>query len=697
MPESKDHNARTLVAPAWRHRVDPGELAKGCATLLSWLAIAVSVAALSEYAFGVPLLERLVPGLMGMSFLTAIALLTLGLSTLSSRYLSMAWALTLLCGAIAVAVLMSHLAAGSDVLSVSAVAGLKPGSTVPPGRMSPATATCLAVLALARIAHLLNRHKACDVLALLGLCIAGIGLLGYAYGVRDHYTVSVFNTMALHTALALICLALSMMLRQAEHGWLSVVTMSNRAGALTRRQLVLTGLLPFVGWLLLLAVDRSLIGPPAALALVVGSVFLPLVILVIREGRVTARLDRQRHEQHRLEHMIRQRLELELSAKRAELELESAQRIAAEQAMNRAQRLEAVGQLTGGIAHDFNNLLMGISGNLELLQRQVEGNAKAMKYVERAALSTHKGIRLTGQLLAFSRTQRLNIADVDLAETMSAAVELVGNALGPHINIEMRPPQAGLLASTDPLQLEMAILNLALNARDAMPDGGWFTVVCAPAQASDKGPMVSIKVSDTGSGMAPEVLAKACEPFFTTKAAGRGTGLGLAQVYGLCRQCGGDLKITSEQGKGSTFELLLPAGTASPHIPALPTLKPVEGPMTRPAHPLLVVDDDDAVRCVLVDDLRARGYEVLEVDRGSKALSLLDNTPCAVAIIDFLMPEMNGADVARQARLIVPTLPIIFISGYSDTLALDAISGAVVLRKPFEMARLDELIREMTL
>ena len=195
--------------------------------------------------------------------------------------------------------------------------------------------------------------------------------------------------------------------------------------------------------------------------------------------------------------------------------------------------------------------------------------------------------------------------------------------------------------------------------------------------------------------MSPEVLAKACEPFFTTKESGRGTGLGLAQVYGLCRQCGGDLRITSEPGQGSTFELVLPAAER-PQVPSRGVVQPMTTapaiPFTRP---VLVVDDDDAVRTVLVDDLRARGYQVIDVDRGSKALALLGNTRFAVAVIDFLMPEMNGAELARKARQFVPQLPIIFISGYADTLALDAIAGAVVLRKPFELDQLDRLVREL--
>jgi signal transduction histidine kinase/CheY-like chemotaxis protein len=665
------------------------------AKLLSWVALLTGATALCEYVLGQPLLGYLFAGLMGMSPLTAMALCGLALSSLLGRRARPSWLLAGLASSIAFALLGAHLLLGADVLSPAVNAWLFPPSELFVGSVSPATASCLALLGVARMARLAGRHKACDVLALLAFGVAGIGLLGYAYGVKDLYSVLLFNAMAVHTAAALACLAVSMMLFQADQGWLNVVTLSNRAGAVTRRQLLLTAILPVIGWLLLSAINARAIGAPAALALVVATVFLPLVILIVKDGRVTARLDLQRQKQRRLETTIRQRLELELDQKRAELEQESAQRIVAEQVMNRAQRLDAVGQLTGGIAHDFNNLLMGISGNLELLHRHVESDPKASKYVTRATLSTEKGIRLTGQLLAFSRTQRLNVSAVSLADTVTAAFELVGNALGPDINIDMQTPDRSLFVSTDPLQLEMAILNLALNARDAMPEGGWFTVRCSPTAPPGTPPSVSIRVSDSGTGMSPEVLAKACEPFFTTKESGRGTGLGLAQVYGLCRQCGGDLKITSEPGHGSTFELVLPMAERPRANSISPQPTSVAAPLATLALPVLVVDDDDAVRTVLVDDLRVRGYQVLEADRGGKAMTILGNTRCAAAVIDFLMPEMNGAELARKARQLVPQLPIIFISGYADTLALDAIDGAVVLRKPFELDELDRLVREL--
>jgi signal transduction histidine kinase len=697
-PEEQHAHSSTAPAPKRFGDLQVANLAQWIARLLSLMALAVSAVALTEYASGVPLTATWVPGLLSMSPLTALALLCLALSALAARYQTFARGCTAIAGSIAFTVLCSYLLMGTDVLSEAIASQFFPNFSLPIGQTSPATASCLGLLSLARAAQVHGYPKACDLFATLTFGVAGTGLLGYAYGVEDLNTVLIFNTMAAHTAFALLCLALSMMLVQADQGWLSVVTMKNRAGVLTRRQLLLTAVLPIMGWLLLWAIHSKALGPPAALALVVAVVFLPLVILIIKDGRVTARLEGQRLEQQRLESTIRRRLELELEKKRSELERESAQRLVAEQAVSRTQRLEAVGQLTGGIAHDFNNLLMGISGNLELLQRQVEGNPKAIGYVARASLSTEKGIRLTAQLLAFSRTQRLNIAAVDLRDTLSAALELVGNALGPTVRIDMRPPGEALLVRTDPLQLEMAILNLALNARDAMPDGGCFSVACSVAEPMSNGQeAVSIKVSDTGTGMSAAVLAKACEPFFTTKEPGRGTGLGLAQVYGLCRQCEGDLKVTSTLGEGSCFELLLPRAERLQASEPVPQVVRSAAYRAVPEQPILIVDDDDSVRAVLVDNLKARGYRVLATDRGSEALALLESAPCAAAVFDFLMPEMNGAELARKARAMVPDLPIVFISGYSDTLALDTIDGAVVLRKPFDLERLDEVLKDLIL
>jgi PAS domain S-box-containing protein len=370
---------------------------------------------------------------------------------------------------------------------------------------------------------------------------------------------------------------------------------------------------------------------------------------------------------------------------RAEAELSNAQ-----DALRQSQKMEAVGQLTGGIAHDFNNLLMAISGNLHLLTRKLTEDHPAYRFAVNAAAATEKGSKLTNQLLAFSRTQKLNIRPVQLDPVLRNANDLVGNALGPAIAMEFHLQAGECWAGTDPDQLELAILNLALNARDAMPQGGVLKV----ESFQDASNYLTIRVSDTGVGMTPEVASHAVEPFFTTKERGKGTGLGLAQVYGFANQCGGDLKIKSKVGVGTTIDIRLPRvapqGEASVQPAAPQPAKPGRGN----GQIVLVIDDDDSVRAVLVETLSAAGFDVLEANDGEQGLKHIETATPAAAIIDFIMPGMNGDEVARRLQRALPDLPIIFVSGYFDTLALDGISGAIVLRKPFNIEGLNRAVSD---
>jgi signal transduction histidine kinase len=361
---------------------------------------------------------------------------------------------------------------------------------------------------------------------------------------------------------------------------------------------------------------------------------------------------------------------------------------AAQDALRQSQKMEAIGQLTGGIAHDFNNLLMAIGGNLQIVGKRLDEGHPARRFVENAARAAEKGSKLTSQLLAFSRTQKMNIRPLELDPVLRNANNLLGNALGPSVIVELDLDAGDCWASADPDQLELAILNLALNARDAMPDGGLLRI----ESKTDHSNYLFIRVIDTGAGMTTEVASHAIEPFFTTKERGKGTGLGLAQVYGFVRQCGGDLRIDSQVGLGTTIELRLPcvgepsSMAAAPQAPAMPKSGPGDGKV------VLVIDDDDSVRAVLVETLSSAGFQVVEASGGEEGLRHLQTVTPAAAIIDFIMPGMNGDEVARRLQRAVPDLPIIFVSGYFDTLALDGISGAVVLRKPFNIEGLNQAV-----
>ena len=391
-----------------------------------------------------------------------------------------------------------------------------------------------------------------------------------------------------------------------------------------------------------------------------------------------------RIENARLERGLRERT-TELERALEEVDRQIAERLNAEQALMQAQKIEAIGRLTGGVAHDFNNLLTAVIGNLELLQRKVEPEIPYRRFVDNALEAANRGTKVTAQLLAFSRTQRLNLQPTDVDETLRRADTLLRHALNQEVRLEVTLEADGAWARTDATQLELAALNLIVNARDALPDGGVIRL-STHADAAQ----VVVEVSDAGVGMTPEVLTRATEPFFTTKA-GLGTGLGLAQVYGFVRQGGGDCEIESHPGAGTRVRFTLPRVEA----PALAAPAPAPPPPTPQARALtvLLVDDDDQVRQSLCDGLESEGFVVRAAADGPSGLAQLDVEQPDALVLDYAMPGMTGADVARVAQARYPHVPIVFCSGYADSLALDQIESAVVLRKPITIADLSRAVR----
>lgn len=381
-----------------------------------------------------------------------------------------------------------------------------------------------------------------------------------------------------------------------------------------------------------------------------------------------------------------------------------------EEQLRQSQKMEVVGQLTGGIAHDFNNLLTIIAGSLELLLRGLRGaDPKLARRAEAAMEGARRAAALTQQLLAFSRRQPLAPASVDLNRLVDGMSALLGRTLGAPVAI--RTLLAGDLWPTlvDPNQLENAILNLALNARDAMPAGGRLTIEtgnvhledaqCAPAGGARPGDYVMIAVSDTGTGMTPEAQARAFEPFFTTKPIGQGTGLGLAQVYGFVRQSGGHVSLESAPGQGTSVRLLLPRLRRDPAAIAPAGAAPAGVPAGA-GETVLVVEDEAGVRAVAVEALEALGYRVLAAGTATEALSVLQAAPR----IDLLFADMvlgggmDGEALAEASRRVLPGLPVLFTTGYMrggnvrDRLA-DA--DVAVIDKPFTIAALARQVREV--
>ena len=384
----------------------------------------------------------------------------------------------------------------------------------------------------------------------------------------------------------------------------------------------------------------------------------------------------------------------------AQLQTEIVERQRAEAALLQAQKMEAVGQLTGGIAHDFNNLLQAVSGMFELIVKKPEDSERVRAWAERGLQAADRGTRLTAQLLAFSRVQQLSLKPVPVAPLIGELLDLLDRTLGSHVQVRTECDEADVVVLADKTQLELAILNLSINARDAMPDGGTVTIAvrrnetCSP-ELYPKG-CVDIVVSDTGTGMPPEVVERAFEPFFTTKGIGKGTGLGLSMVYGVARQSGGEVRIDTAEGKGTSVTISLRRAHMSGMEDSQPAASPTAEPQLGEGQMILVVDDDDDVRATIRQALEVLAYEVEEAEDGASALVKLRASRPEAAIFDFAMPNMNGAELAREAVKIHPGLPIIFASGYAETKAVEDAVGkdAKLLNKPFQIGELAQLLSD---
>ncbi len=381
-----------------------------------------------------------------------------------------------------------------------------------------------------------------------------------------------------------------------------------------------------------------------------------------------------------------------------------AERRRADEALRQSQKMEAVGQLTGGIAHDFNNLLTAIIGNLDMIHSRAAGNERLQRSAANALEAARRGAKLSAQLLAFSRTQRMAVRRIDLQQLLSGMSGLLAQSVGPSIRVEVVIDPEATFVVSDANQLELALLNLAVNARDAMNGSGTLTITAKCADTVDRslppGDYVDLEVRDTGAGMSEEVRARAIEPFFTTKPTGQGTGLGLSQVYGVVRESGGALSIDSELGRGTTIRLTLERAneqTDSPMTrPGAGLAKPAPASGQESHVRVLIVDDDRLVRRFMTESLRTLGYQVTDAADGQSAVALLKTTTFDLLIVDFAMPGMNGADVARLAHSLQPALRILIVSGYADSTALQAAVGdAPQLRKPFNTAELQAAVKEL--
>ena len=424
-------------------------------------------------------------------------------------------------------------------------------------------------------------------------------------------------------------------------------------------------------------------------------------------------------------------LERRVVQRTAALVAEVAERQKAEEALRQSQKMEAVGQLTGGIAHDFNNMLTGIIGSIDLMRRRIaSGRLIGLeRFMDAAEASAHRAAALTHRLLAFSRRQSLDARAIDVNALVGSLEDLLSRTIGEHVALQVNLGHGLPLAHADANQLENALLNLAINARDAMPDGGLLTIGTSGVQQDQDdaaaghigellpaGDYVMVSVSDTGLGMTADVLARAFEPFYTTKPLGQGTGLGLSMIYGFARQSGGSVRIQSRPGEGTVVRICLPvAGAVPPHI----ALHLVPGHLTpgasRPpagrglpdgiaatratGETVLVVEDDPAVRLLVLEVLRELGYEAVEAADAQAALPVLDSARrIDLLVSDVGLPGMNGRQLAEIARQTRPALPVLFMTGYAENATIRSgflAEGMQMVTKPFALDEMARRIREM--
>ncbi len=761
----------------------------------------------------------------------ALGLRNAGLPGPGRRAASRVFAASLLGGALLF--ILGHAVAGYDVLG-SLLPHLPSGGRGHAGRIAPTSVFCFALLGLAVV--LSDRRgvvarRIGDGCALLGLLVAGLVMLCYAYGVQELRALMMNSVMALSTAFCQFVLFLACLASGPGQGVTALLSSGRASARNSRMQLLLVVLVPFViGLLALRGVREGLLSTGLAMAIVVASTVVSLVLRILRDGSVLDDLEIRRGAavaaQIRLTVELEQRVRertasLALSEARlrtyfdnapeglllfrvtpdhrfvvesispslralyhlgaqdpADITLDmlfpldpvagmpsliaqclqsgrpcrtTARReiagqnrlldvilapvpagpdegrlIAAslrdvtevekrEEQLRQSQKMEAVGQLTGGLAHDFNNLLTGITGSLELMRTRVaQGRIGELdRYIETAQTAADRAAALTHRLLAFSRRQTLDPRPTEVDRVVAGMEELIRRTVGPEIAIEATTETGLWTTLVDANQLENALLNLCINARDAMPGGGRLLITVgnvvvetitsaaaespAPADPTDDLPpgcYVRLRVTDTGAGMSPEVMARAFDPFFTTKPLGQGTGLGLSMTYGFVRQSGGHVQIVSAPGEGTSISLHLPCHKPAPADAEAPAQVPVAttGVIARD-RTVLVVDDEQAIRDIVVEVLEELGCRTLAAEDAAAALALLrSDVAIDLLVSDVGLPNgMNGRQLADAARLLRPELGVLFITGYAANAVLGQSGlprGMQVLTKPFTIDRL---------
>jgi signal transduction histidine kinase len=412
--------------------------------------------------------------------------------------------------------------------------------------------------------------------------------------------------------------------------------------------------------------------------------YLVMGLLVLMAALVIVVLGFSQNALRRVNRLLEERANA-LVRSNADLKVQIAERAKAEDELRQGHKLQALGQLTGGIAHDFNNLLTVIQGSADMLRRPELPEDKRVRFAEAIVQAGRRAADLTGQLLAFARRQPLQPEVIDVNDLIRGMTDLLDRTLGERIKVQTELARDACAVEVDRAQLEAALLNIAVNARDAMPDGGELGIATSPHQGPETGRMIAIVVTDTGTGMDEDTLNRAIEPFFTTKTSGKGTGLGLSQVYGFATQSGGDVRIVSRPGEGTNVTLLLPCSGAAHHKPREVEAGPLEAQRTGR---ILLVEDNDEVGEFAQTLLGELGHRVRWAQSAEQALQLARTQKFDAVFSDIVMPGMSGIELAEALARLRPDLPVILTTGYSDQLAATGTSGRPVILKPYRLETL---------
>lgn len=464
-------------------------------------------------------------------------------------------------------------------------------------------------------------------------------------------------------------------------------------GRRVRHMLALTALPALVGWMLLNSRAMAIGGDSFAMALLVMCTSVPMFYLLLEYGRTSELLDRARVIQERDQQAQAAMLQEQVARIKVQLDLTHRSEVATLAQLERTRRSEVVAQLSGSIAHDFNNLLMVIGGSAQLLKLQMAAGHPLMRHVDKISNTVTATAKLTAQLAAFSRTQRLAAEPFAVDEAVRAAIDDNVDTLPSNIRLmqQLGAPEAWVLG--DRSQLQLALGHILRNAGEALHEHGTLRIATSlvPADSRASNDSILIRIEDNGAGMTPDIRANATEPFFTTKQDGRHQGLGLAQAAAVIHQASGSLALLDAPGGGTRIDICLPRHVPQAR-PSWPGPCPAVSLASTGNRRLLVIDDDTEVRGVLAELLRSMHYEVFEAADGETGLRKLAQLQPALAIIDYLMPGMNGSEVAQRARLQFPALPILFMSGYADSAAIAAIPRARLLRKPIQPQELEQAV-----